>query len=395
LLFVLGVSALDRVVKARKDASHFKRQHTHFRRQSKVAHLKSKDAAHLKSHTKDAHFKTQISKIKKAHQHQHHDARNYMKQSDECPTLSYSDWKELGSFRPSNDLIHGFWGDTMGTIFYQPITDGWGDVNLDLYEVEITTLPTDQSSALAFFNYWRLDIAKGDDTQFVDTDDCSFKAFDSGEGSRWASDNPVKTYITIHLARLLASLTSFSFDDGSVMCTQFSSGETQAYWTFSVIHSFRDGGHPVSGNRRFGFYTTQDGKSIFYTKGVDRVTTIIDRLASAAGQVFENADKTWVSLQDKLVDYVNSHGGAATKRPRTSARCDWDDVWGSWTESCDSRGVIQIDGDCHRTTTLMCGSDGECESDGSCSSPAGCVCGSVECYCGRPPQTGKICDPWR
>jgi len=383
-LFVLGVSAVDRAVKAHKAAAN-----------KAAAHFKGKDAQ-FKSQSKDGHFKHQISKIKRGQKTRRSvvgDA-DYMKESDECPTLNYGDWKELGRFRPSGDLIHGFWGSTMGTIYYQPITHGWGNVNLDLYEVEITTLPTDHSTALDFFHYWRKDLAKGDDTQFVDTDDCSFKAFDSGEGDRWASDSPITTYITIHLARLLASLTSFSFDDGSVMCTQFSTSDDAGYWTFSVIHSFRDGGHPVSGNRRFGFYK-QDGKTIYYTKGVDRVTTLIDRLASAAGQVFENADKTWVSMQDKMVEYINANGGSAVKRPRLSVRCDWDNVWGSWTESC-THGVVEIDGGCHTTNWISCDDDATCEPNGDspCESPGWCNCGTLECFCGRLPSQGKICDPW-
>jgi len=365
LLFLLGVSAIDRALKGRKDSSH---------------------------------FKSQISRIKKTHHRSH--SHDYAKSSPECDSMSWADWMELGTWRPSDDLIHGFFGRTMGTIFYQPITEGWGDVNMDLYEVEITTLPNDPSSGSQFtssqlFTYWRLDIAKGDSTQFVDTDDCSFKAFDDDEANNWAGDAPTTTYITIHLARLLSSITQFSFDDGSVMCTQYAIADDSAYWTFSVIHSARDGGHPVSGNRRFGFYQ-QGTKTIFYTKGVDRVTTWVDRLASAAGQVFENADKTWISMQDKLVAFVNANGGVATKRPRTSVRCDWDTVWASWTEPCDARHVIEIDGGCHTTNLVSCDDDGTCEPNGDspCAAPGTCKCGTLLCYCGRPAIPGKVCDPW-
>jgi len=311
------------------------------------------------------------------------------------PCDAPNDWKELGTLRPADSMIHGFFGSTLGTISYQKITEGYGDVNLDLYEVEITTPPTTQASGKELFEFWRRDLAKGDDTQMVDINQCSFKAFDDGEGTRWGSDNPLTTYITIHLARLISSITSFSFDDGSVMCTEFASNDDGGHWIFSVIESIRDGGHPVSGNRRFGWYP-RDGKIIFYTKGVDRVTTWMDRIASAAGQVFENADLTWISMQDKLVAYVNANGGSARKLDRISVRCPWDSIWGGWTEPCDSRRVVAIDGGCHTTNTLTCDNDATCEPNGDspCASPGYCVCGTVECYCGRPPADGKICDPW-
>jgi len=179
------------------------------------------------------------------------------------------------------------------------------------------------------------------------------------------------------------------------MCSEFSSGDDDGHWIFSVIESIRDGGHPVSGNRRFGWYK-RDDKTVFYTKGVDRVTTWIDRIASAAGQVFENADATWISMQAKLVEYINANGGSAVALDRVSVRCDWDSVWGQWTESCD-HGVVEIDGGCHTTNTISCDDDSTCEPTGDtpCGDPGHCVCGSVECFCGRPPADPKICDPWK
>jgi len=342
---------------------------------------------------------------KKHHQNKHTFKKNKVshlhthKQTADpgCAAINYNDWKQLGTLRPADDLIHGFWGSTMGTISYQKITDGWGDINLDLYEVTIDTLPTTHASGKELFEFWRRDLATGDSTQFVDINQCSFRAFDEGEGTRWASADPVKTYVTIHLARLLSSLTSFSFDDGSVVCSEYESSEEHGHWVFSVIASFRDAGHPVSGNRRFGWYK-KEGKVTFYTKGVDRVSSLVDRLASAAGQVFENADLTWISMQNKLVEYVNANGGTARAPPppRTSLRCDWDTVWNSWTEVCDSRGVIETDGGCHTTNLVMCGDNASCEPTGANPCPAGrCVCGTVSCYCGRDPSGDKICDPWR
>jgi len=355
LLLVLGVSAVDRALKLRE---------------------------------KDSHFKNHISRIKKQRVKSHSTA------DDACSSLNYGDWKDLGTFKPSNDLLHGVVG--WFTIHYQPVVLGLGDVNLDLYEVEITTFPTDHSTAKDLFEYWRTDLGKGDDTQFVDKNQCSFKAFDDGEATRWTSADPKTTYITIHLARLMSSITSFSFDDGSVICSDYSSGDDEGYWIFSVIHSLRDHDHPVSGNRRFGFYK-QDDKTVFYTKGVDRVTTLIDRMASAMGQVFENADLTWISMQDKLVDYVNNNGGAATKRPRTSNRCDWDTVWGSWTETCN-HGAVEIPGGCHTTNPVSCDAGtSTCEPNGDtpCADPGVCTCGSLQCFCGRPPADGKVCDPYK
>lgn len=51
----------------------------------------------------------------------------------------------------------------------------------------------------------------------------------------------------------------FNVDDLSVMQSKNSSN----YWVFSTMTTFRDGGHPVSGNRQFGVTTNNNGTYTF------------------------------------------------------------------------------------------------------------------------------------
>ena len=78
--------------------------------------------------------------------------------------------------------------------------------------------------------------------------------------------------------------------------------------------------HPVSGTREWGIKPdATNGGYVFYTTGVDRITDklteIIDDLISWSGfqSGFEDGDDLWRSLQDKMIEFINTHGGQAAK----------------------------------------------------------------------------------
>jgi hypothetical protein len=90
----------------------------------------------------------------------------------------------------------------------------------------------------------------------------------------------------------------------------------------------RDWGHPVSGNRAFGYFTNDDGSYTFYTQGADRATAIVDHIGSFIA--FNAADALWQSFQNEIVSFVTdpSRGGSAAKEQRHWERYSWPDVSG-------------------------------------------------------------------
>jgi hypothetical protein len=85
-----------------------------------------------------------------------------------------------------------------------------------------------------------------------------------------------------------------------------------------------DWGHPVSGTREFGFEPNGRGGYTFYTRGVDRMTNLFDRMAQP--RAFDAADNLWSSLLAGIESYVESNGGSATVNGNEGYRPDWNEV---------------------------------------------------------------------
>jgi hypothetical protein len=109
------------------------------------------------------------------------------------------------------------------------------------------------------------------------------------------------------------------------------------------------GSHPVAGNRQFGLAYLRAGQSLpdiyqksgitidnssgdalyFYTRGVDRVSNTFHITAGAGGSVvFAGGHACWLSLQQRVVNYVTQNGGAALSAGFISQRWDWDSLKG-------------------------------------------------------------------
>jgi len=246
--------------------------------------------------------------------------------STPLPTLpDLKDWADLISFRPPHDvqksisdraLIKGLACDWD----IHHIEDASGNINLDYYPIKVTTLPTvdgKRLSAEELLSKIRLNI-----NQFVDTNISEFSPYDKEkESEKWNSPSPLTS--VVHIDMRLGWGLPWGLDnpdDGSVVVSEI----TPHYWIFSTIFAPKDCAHPVSGNRQFGFVEQPDGSYVFYTRGADRTTRLLDKAVSS--KVFGAADKLWRSFQDKTANFINTNGGTATIDPPTSDRYDWGTV---------------------------------------------------------------------
>jgi hypothetical protein len=225
-----------------------------------------------------------------------------------------SAWSDLISFRPPEAIQEAVkkktdWGVASCV---HAIERGKGPINIDYYPVKITKMPT-ITGALAtpeiLLRHIRLHL-----NEMVDWEHAGFEPFDAIENTKWISANPLGAIIHIDMAPGGGNL-----DDGSVV----TSSVTQRSWTFSTIWISSDQGHPVSGNRMFGYTDNGDGTYTFYTRGADRPTSALDELAQE--EIFAGAHRLWQSFQKGVATYVNApaQGGTAVIEQPVSERYDW------------------------------------------------------------------------
>jgi hypothetical protein len=218
-------------------------------------------------------------------------------------------WADLLSFRPSLAIQTALRARSAIDWYVHPIERAWGQVNLDYYPVTVTALPATHGDPADLLAHVRRFL----DPEFIDTGTARFSPYDGAlDGPVWLSSAPVGAVIHIDMYA-----GGVNVDDGSVVV-----GEADTHhWRFSTVWTTGDFGHPVSGNREFGYLANADGSFTFYTRGADRTTAALDAIAAAA--VFGGADALWSSFQQKLVAYVAANGGAATVGAKTWARHPW------------------------------------------------------------------------
>lgn len=239
---------------------------------------------------------------------------------DDLPDLSA--WRNVLSFRPAaetQDVVKG-----MGSNWaVHRIEDAKGDVNLDIYSVEISRFPVVKGAALTpeqLVQHIRLNL-----NDFIDQRIAEFRPFDEANRARWEDATPTGAILLIDM-----KLWGISPDSGCVVTTLRSPRE----WIFSTVRSGHPiaaligneaAAHPVSGNRAFGIYRTADGKHVFYSVAADRPTQWIDEVM-AERVVFKKADELWQSMQEKVVKFINDNSGAAAKKTAQAMRYKWDAV---------------------------------------------------------------------
>jgi hypothetical protein len=120
-------------------------------------------------------------------------------------------------------------------------------------------------------------------------------------------------------------------DEGTVVESEYitSSSTNHFRFMFSTMISPIDGGHPVSGNRRFGIFPDGATGYCFYTMGVDRVSNPLTATANwITGLGFAAADELWTTVQQRMIYFINLYGGSASFYSPTSrkARPDWQQI---------------------------------------------------------------------
>jgi hypothetical protein len=230
-----------------------------------------------------------------------------------------SAWKNVLSFRPSHETQQRVI-DMGGNWSVHRIEAAKGQVNLDIYSVQIKKLPTVDGVATTpatLLRQIRLNL-----NSFLDTDVATFRPFNDTHKQLWESSDPTGSIVLIDM-----KLWKISPDSGCVVTTQTSPNE----WIFSTIRSGHAlnallgdeaAAHPVSGNRAFGLYKDGDNY-VFYCVAADRPTLWLDNQI-ADQVVFPKADQLWRSLQRKVVDFVNANGGEATVKTTSAKRFEWD-----------------------------------------------------------------------
>jgi hypothetical protein len=215
-----------------------------------------------------------------------------------------ANWADLLQFQVPSSIVTDLAGRNMKV---QNFDDAIGDLNLDFYPVKITKMPTvngTQVDAAGLLEHVRRNL-----NDFVNTFYSTFSPYQTPTDSvKWESASPLGAVIKIDIPG----------PDNAAVVTSLAEGSR---WRFSTIRTPNTGSHPVSGNREFGFRTLDDGSTVFFTRGADRTSetgeTIMDFISYGA------ADKLWLSLPEKIAQFVNANGGTAVKLDRFSRRFKW------------------------------------------------------------------------
>jgi hypothetical protein len=227
------------------------------------------------------------------------------------PQAAWPQWADLINHRPvvtlQSALLARF--EPISGYFH-PIESGFGEVNLDVYPVRVDKLPTVNGVAWtpeALLHHIRLNI-----NDFLDHEIAHFEPYEPKynpaslrDKQRWESQTPEGAVVSIDMKALRGFL---NLDDGSVVCSLFDTKR----WIFSTLHTPEDGAHPVSGNREFGFFRTEEGWTMFYIRGADRATELHHDMANVIDVVFGAAEDLWKSYQKNLVKFIVDNGGSAS-----------------------------------------------------------------------------------
>ncbi|MGW8124179.1 hypothetical protein ACV07N_16085, partial [Roseivirga echinicomitans] len=241
------------------------------------------------------------------------DPRALLTQTSGAVQNSYSGWADLAQHEVSA-VVQAKLNSTSS--FDLSLQNAKGPVvNMDNFSVKVTSLPNNMS-AMDLFQAFRSDI-----NSYVDTSISLFTPYSSQDADSWYSNNPVGSMFSIQFYDPVVGW--LNIDDGSVITSDYTGGT----WIFTTAWTPKDGQHPVSGNREFGFSTNSDGSYTFFTRGVDRTTTQFTATAQYfTNTVFGGGDLLWSSFQQKLASYVNSNGGSANIEVPIKHRVNWEMV---------------------------------------------------------------------
>ncbi|MDG4798155.1 peptidoglycan-binding domain-containing protein [Micromonospora sp. WMMD1082] len=232
-------------------------------------------------------------------------------------------WERLISFRPAGPMqaaLNARFGLFSASRVVHAIEDAKGPVNLDFYPVRVSAMPTEGGSTMTAEKL--LEFVRRNFNNFVDgpPNGCVFQPYEPlVDTAAW-----LPPLLPTAFPGAVLSIDMFSsgvnVDDGAVVAAEVAAD----HWVFSTLWTPDDGGHPVSGNREFGYTAASAGEFVFYARGADRTTAALDSAMSTT--VFGAAHQLWLSFQRRLAAFVNGNGGLATIESPTSDRYDWPTV---------------------------------------------------------------------
>jgi hypothetical protein len=215
-------------------------------------------------------------------------------------------------FKVPDDIV-SYLGSRSMKVQYAHDESYSNDLNTDWYRVKIEKFPTLNGQELTpegLIKYIRLNI-----NTLINTSYAEFYPYESSiDSPQWNSDNPRKSVIGIDIG---------GPDNASVVV----SAAIPTGWIFSTIITPNTGHHPVSGHRDFYIFKSKDLEDVHYfdIKGLDMVSTGVAGAGFPIGGSvgYYVADKLWKSMQDGVVDFINSSGGKASKGLAYSERVEW------------------------------------------------------------------------
>lgn len=224
------------------------------------------------------------------------------------PPPALDEWIFLTRFAPPLAVTNRFTKFTPDAKLHR-LAAARGLLNLDYYPLHATLPAGVQPQAV--LREMRLRFNK-----LVDQRMANFEPYDDEENTLWSSPTPTGAvlHIDMRTGGPLANL-----DDGSVVVAE----AADDHWIFSTVWTPLDLGHPVSGNRWFGYFENGDGTYTFGNRGADRPTGLIDHLAD--GTIFSSGHALWLSLQQGLARLIETMGGDADIKPATFGQYSWAD----------------------------------------------------------------------
>lgn len=236
-------------------------------------------------------------------------------------------WKDLLSFRPSKQLL-----DDIATrgLEWQRIQDAQGDVNLDVYLLEVKRLPRRPGGAAAlddieFLEYIRISFPRLLPT-FTVMPGNSLVPYEDRDDTVWKSADPLGAVMEFKLA--LGPLPEWAL----VLCAEHDAvTATDKHWNFVTLGGRGlSGYHPVSGTRQFGIKRFGTGGQLFFfIRAADRATGRDDGLLPSTPEglvgetVFIGGHEYWLELLDRLRQDITLNGGEAGRVFSDSRRHPW------------------------------------------------------------------------
>jgi len=215
------------------------------------------------------------------------------------------DAKNLIDQRKQTIFMNGSYVD-VNEFEIQEIKDGWGDINLDKYSLNITQFPNGYTPQMLFeeIRTHFSDFLTGGNIIGTSVE---LEPYSVADGIKWNSGSPIGA--AMDFDNLM--------DTSTVVCTEYNYNEM--YWTFTTVRSLDHQGHFVSGHRQFGIEVESNGSYSFYLRGADRLGQWIDYAANNLTPGIDDflfneaADATWKNLMTNLEKFITNKNGASVR----------------------------------------------------------------------------------